>query len=63
VVSVIWGCYTFIETKKGGANMTRKQKEINKKIRAIDRLAGMFKVNGANRKAKVRNFRFVLKSY
>ena len=42
--------------------MTKKQKEINKKVRAIDRLAGMFKVNGANRKKKVRNFRFVLKS-
>jgi len=43
--------------------MTKKQKEINKKIRAIDRLTGMFKVNGANRTKTVKGYRFVLKNY
>ncbi len=42
--------------------MTRKQKQVQKKIKALNRLTGMFKVNGANRKAKVKGFRFVLKN-
>ena len=43
--------------------MTRKQKVTQKKIKAISRLTGMFKVNGANRKENVKGFRFVLKNY
>ena len=43
--------------------MTRKQKNIQKKIRAVNRLTGMFKVNGANRKGKVKGYNFVLKNY
>ena len=43
--------------------MTRKQKQIQKKIKALNRLAGMFKVTSANRKENVKGFRFVLKNY
>ena len=43
--------------------MTIKQKQqIQKKIKALNRLTGMFKVNGANRKEKAKGFRFVLKN-
>jgi len=42
--------------------MTKKEKEINKKIKAVERLAGMFKANGANRIKTVKGYRFVLKS-
>ncbi len=42
---------------------TKQKKQIQKKIRALNRLTGMFKVNGANRKEKVKGFRFVLKNY
>ncbi len=43
--------------------MTRKQKDINKKIKAVERLAGIFKANGANRIKTVKGYRFVLKSF
>jgi len=39
-----------------------KEREIKRKIKAIDRLSGMFKVNGANRKITVNGYTFVLKS-
>ena len=42
--------------------MTKKQKEINKKIKAVERLAGMFKANGANRIKTVKGYRFILKN-
>ena len=41
--------------------MTKKEKEKNKKIKAINRLSGMFKVNGANRKKTVKGYKLVLK--
>jgi len=43
--------------------MTKKQKEIQKKIKALYRLAGMFKVTSANPVENVKDFRFVLKNY
>ena len=43
--------------------MTKKEKEINKKIKAVERLAGMFKANCANRIKTVKGYRFVLKSF
>ena len=42
---------------------TKQKKQIQKKIKALNRLTGMFKVNGANRKVKAKGFRFVLKNY
>jgi len=42
--------------------MTKKEKEIKKKIDAIEKLSGMFKVNGANRKKTVKGYKLVLKS-
>ena len=49
--------------KKGDEGMTKKQREVKKKMDAINRLAGMFKANGASRKKNVKGYRFVLKSY
>jgi hypothetical protein len=39
--------------------MTKAQKN---KIKALNRLAGMLKVNGANRKKSVKGYRFVGKT-
>jgi len=44
------------------SKMTKKDKEIKKKIDAVDKLSGMFKVNGANRKKSVKGYKFVLKT-
>ena len=43
--------------------MTKKEMKIREKMKALDRLTGMFKVNGANRRTQVKGFRFVLKSF
>lgn len=42
--------------------MTKNQKEVNKKIRALNRLAGLFKANGSTKVHRIKGYLFVGKT-